>query len=227
MRYSLSIISILVFSSLSAQKKGQSIAGQKWSASFTGAFISLPQFNMGIQPGVEYRFNERFSLLTETTIRIGRKTDPDSNTINKQYFRVQPELRYFSKKKRQGRENYTGLRLSWANRRFENKNGLYLFNHQTDSGYRYDRAKINSPVVTVSLQAGTVFRLGNSMGLDFFMGMGARFINTDYTDVVNPVKTSRVRAPDGPHFDASYDAEGNVTWFHFNTGFRFIYHFRQ
>ncbi len=225
MRQFLFIISLFSFSSLAAQRRFAT--EEKLSASLTAAFISLPQFNMGIQPGIIYRFNDRFSLSTETTIRLGRKTDPDSNTINKQYFRVQPELRYFSKKNRKGRENYTGLRLSWASRKFEDKNGFYMFNHQTDSGYSYNRAKINSPVMTVSLQAGTIFRLGHSMGLDFFMGMGARFITTHYTDVVNPVRSKQERAPDGPHFDASYSAEGSVTWFHFNTGFRFIYHFGQ
>ncbi|HEV7781591.1 MAG TPA: hypothetical protein VGO58_10005 [Chitinophagaceae bacterium] len=151
MRQFLFIMSLFSFSSLTAQRRFAT--EEKWSASLTGAFISLPEFNAGIQPGVGYRFNDRLSLLTEITIRIGNKTAKDSAAIDKKYFRIQPELRYYFQSKRRKREDYAGLRLSWATRKFEKVNGFYTADAKTDAGYFMtgQRSTVRSPLHRSSL----------------------------------------------------------------------------
>ncbi len=219
------VFGLLVFSSLS----GQEVKPEgKWSASLTGAFIPLPEFNFGVQPGLEYRFTNRLSLLTEITIRIGNSADKDAEAINKKYFRIQPEVRYNFYSKKRNRNDYAGLRMSWATRKFDDINrGFYATSRSGDDGFYYDQAKITSPVITSSLQVGTVFPAGTKVSVDMFLGLGVRFITTDYTDVVNAFAGVRTRPADGrPVFYASYSYEDQLTWFHMNAGIRGIYHFR-
>ena len=228
MRHALMIISCFVFSSVNAQDTRRFVTEEKWSASLTGAIIPLPEFNAGIQPGIWYRFSERISFSTEVTLRLGKDTDHDSSGINRKYFRIQPELRYMFPAKKSKWESYLGLRLSWATRKFERMDGFYALNDQREIGFYYDRAKLNSPVTTASLQGGTIIPFGSDIALDLFMGFGARFIKTTYSDIVNPVSGTRPpRSVTGPYFFSSYSIEGNLTWFHLNTGFRLIYHFGQ
>jgi len=201
----------------------------KWAASLTGAFIPLPEFNAGIQPGLVYRFNDRFSLLTEVTIRVGNKADKDSEAVDKKYFRIQPELRYRISALKSKNNIYAGFRCSYSIRRFADvNNGFYSINDpRGDDGYYYDRARISSPVFTTSLQAGTILSAGKKLSIDIFAGIGARFIKTTYTDVLNPVKGLRAKPADGPVFYASYSYNGSLTWFHLNAGLRLLYHFGQ
>jgi hypothetical protein len=221
------ILFILFFPAplLAQQSKQES----KWAASITGAFIPLPGFNAGIQPGLVYRFNDRFSLLTEITIRVGNKADRDSEAVDKKYFRIQPELRYRISALKSKNNVYAGFRCSYSIRQFADvNNGFYSINDpRGDDGYYYDKARISSPVLTTSLQAGTIFSAGKKLSIDLFTGIGARFIQTTYTDVLNPVKGVRSKPADGPVFYASYSYNGSLTWFHLDAGVRLIYHFGQ
>lgn len=218
------VVILLIFStSILAQKAEEE---KKWSASITGAIIPLPEINVGIQPGLAYQFNDRYALSTEVTIRLGNKDDKNLEAINKQYFRVQPELRYYLKSKKRKRKDYTGLRLSYASRKFEDiTKGFYANKFPGNNGIFYDRAKINSPVFTTSIQYGTDLPINKNFSFDFFLGMGIRSIRTTYTDVINPIPGVRSRPADGPSLYASYSYNGKVLWFHFNSGFRFKWHF--
>ena len=211
-------------SSLQAQKIKQD---DKWAASLTGAIIPLPEFNAGIQPGIQYKLSDRFSLSTEITIRVGNKADKDSEAVDKKYFRIQPELRYHFPFKKRKNNMYAGLRLSYAIRKFADVNkGFYSTQSPGgEEGYYYDKAKINSPVFTSSVQLGTIVSSQKKLSADVFMGIGARFITTKYTDIVNPVSGIRIRPTDGPQFYASYSVNGSVTWLHVNAGLRLVYHF--
>lgn len=214
---------LLMHSSLKAQKP----AGQ-WFATLTGAFVPLPEFNVGIQPGLGYRLSDRFSILTEVTIRLGNKADKDSEAVGKQFFRVQPELRYHLSGKKRKQDTYAGFRCSYSIRKFADMNkGFYATEFPGDEGFYYDYAKISSPVITTSLQFGSLFPAGKKISIDIFAGVGARFIKTEYSDIINPVAGIRPHAPDGPAFYASYSYQDNITWLHLNGGLRFVYHFRE
>ena len=200
----------------------------KWSVTLTGAFIPVPGGNFGIQPGVEYRFNERLSLLTEVTIRVGNKNVPDSQALNKKYFKIKPQLRYNFSKMKDGSKYYIGLQGSYSIRKFSiARYGFYYDKLPGDSVYFFDVAKVNSPVTTISIQFGTIISPEKKLSVDIFVGIGGRFINTEYTDIEKLRKGIRSRPADGPAFAASYSYFGHVTWLHLNAGLRFIYHFSQ
>ena len=214
-------ILLIFYSSLTAQSEKKQ-AG--WAAAVSGALIAISQPGLAIQPGIEYRFNDRYSLLGEITIPVNRKSSKDSSELDKKYFRVQTELRYslFSKSKKS--HMYAGLRASRSGRKFINQNSFYFDNRSTDSGYYYNRASINSPVTTFSLQFGTIFSK-KRFAVDLFAGIGARFIHTAISNIENPVRSRIPKAADGPSFTASYSYAGSVTMLHLNGGIRLMWRF--
>ena len=113
---------LLFSSSLLAQKPGTQ---KGWAVTLTGALIPISQPGLGIQPGVEYRFNDRYSLLAEITIPANHKNSKDSSELNKQYLRIKSEIRYRFVSSRKNNYLYTGLQASTASRKFINRNSFY------------------------------------------------------------------------------------------------------
>ncbi|MGH2553378.1 MAG: hypothetical protein ACRDEB_06650, partial [Chitinophagaceae bacterium] len=179
------IIFLLFFFHTSITAQSDSLQ-KGWAITFSGALIPISQPGLGIQPGAEYRFNEKLSLLAEIAIPVNKKDSKDSTELNKKYWRVKSELRFSLPGKSKRSHVYTGLQFASSSRKFINQDGLYFDDRKSDSGYYYSKASINSPVTTVSLQIGTILSFSNArLALDFFAGIGARFINTRINDVVN------------------------------------------
>jgi hypothetical protein len=209
---------------LNAQKATQE---NKWAVSLSGALIPLPVQDFGIQPGVAYKINNRLSVLTELTFRVGKKDNPDSEALDKRYFRIRSGLRYNLSGKRKILNPYIGLQCSYAFRKFTDvKYGFYYDDLPGDSVYFYDKAEINSPVATLSFQWGALLYLGEKFSLDLFTGAGLRFINTTYSNVENPVKGFR-EIPRDEIFITAYKYSGSVVRPHLEAGVRLIYHFHH
>ena len=196
----------------------------KWSVSFTPAIVQSPDFHYAVQPGVEYEFNNRLSLLTEFAVPVGKNNQ--LNYSNSKYFRIKPELRYNLSPSKRGIRTYVGLQASYTFRSWQNNGGTYFDKSvYSDSATRYDGAKINSPIFTWSFQFGTPMSLGRNLDMDIFMGLGMRMIFTNYTDVQNAVKgaystpTCRML----PAINYAYGIDGTVNRFHSNFGVRFLY----
>ena len=220
------IFIFLLFMSIASY--AQTDSTQKgWAITFTGTTIPIGQPGLGIQPGVEYRFNERWCLLSEIVIRANKTNSKDSSTLDKHYLKVKSELRYnFFSKIGRWSHDYISFQLSLASRKFINTEGFYYDNHHTDSVYYYTKAAINSPIKIASVQFGSIITEGR-FAADAFIGIGIRFIQTTITDVKNPLRSTKQTNTDGLHFTASYSYAGNITRFHFNAGVRFMWHFYQ
>ena len=93
MRVANIIILCLAMVPLIAQAQ-QTTAG-RWAITVTPALIPMPSGGqLGVQPGFEFRFRDRFSWLNEVTFQTGKKQHVDSAALNKRYFRVKSEVRY-------------------------------------------------------------------------------------------------------------------------------------
>jgi hypothetical protein len=215
------LLSIFLYTSLAAQTEKKN---KGWAAMLSGALIPISQPGLGIQPGVVYRFNDRLSVLAEITIPINKKNSKDSSELNKQYHRYKTELRYnfFSKNKKN--HTYAGLQFSSASRRFINQNSFYYRERKDDSVYFYDKASINSPITTMSVQFGSIITIGK-FGVDVFAGAGARFLHTNITNIENQISGVRNRSGGGLSFTASYSYAGNISMFHLNGGIRLLWYF--
>jgi hypothetical protein len=199
----------------------------KWSVSFTPAVFMSSGFKYAFQPGIEYNFTDRLSLLTEVAFTTGRSKDLSYS--NSKFFRIKPELRYYSPQSKHGLRSYIGIQLSYVYRRWENVSGGCYFDKKTyaDSVTGYDKATINSPVLTSSIQTGTPFSFGDHFGMDIFMGMGVRMIFTRYSNVENATKDDYLlpKCKIIPAPDPAWSVNGTVKRFHCNFGLRFLYRF--
>lgn len=220
MRKFIFILFLLFSASLQAQKSGEQ---KGFAATLTGALIPISQPGLGIQPGAEYRFNDRISLLAEIAIPVNKKNSKDSSELNKQYLRIKSEIRYSLLSKSKKNHLYAGFQVSSSSRRFINQNGFIYDKQGADSVTYYNKASVNSPVRTVSVQFGSVITNGQ-FAVDIFAGIGARFIHTTISDVEIPVRGVILRA-DGLRLTASYSYAGNATMLLLNGGVRFMWHF--
>ena len=218
----------LLLLSLTSRAQKKEPVGSRWSATLTGAITSLPGANIGIQPGVGYRITKHFATLTEFTIPTGARLNKDETVTNTKFFRIQEEVRYCFSQKRHSGYTYTGIRFSYSTRKFHDPDqGFYSSSQNDNDGFFYDAANVSSPVFTTSFQFGTLFFINDNFGLDFFCGLGGRFSNTHYADVINKTPGTRIRPVDGSNIYASYSFEGKGSYVHVNTGFRLLWRFGQ
>ncbi|MBC7873904.1 MAG: hypothetical protein H7Y01_07910, partial [Ferruginibacter sp.] len=192
-----------------------------WTVTLTGALIPAGPTALGIQPGAEYKFNDRLSLLSEITFKAFPRNS--GSLQDRHYMRFKSELRwhFFTRKKRAFHE-YAGFQAAYSFRRFINSSGYYYENQERDSVIFFDKAKIKSPIATFALQVGTIIADGRFV-VDVFMGFGARIVQTTPSDVSNPRKG--IVIPRAFYRVAAYNYAGTVVQFHFNTGIRFMWHF--
>jgi len=198
----------------------------KWAVSFSPAIVQSPGIHYGFQPGVEYRFNDRLSLLTEFAFTMQHK---DPSFSHNKFFRVKPELRYALQEKKRGLNCYAGLQASYSFRKWDDISGGCYFNEKMwpDSTTSYDRAAINSSILSFSIQFGTPFSFSEHFSMDVFMGLGMRMIFTHYSNVENAVKNPYTRPTCiiFPHPDPAWYVNGTVKRLHSNLGIRFFYRF--
>ena len=223
--FTYSLILLMVIPGISSAQK-KTVQG-KWTATFTPALIPLPtggQF--GIQPGVEYSINPWLSILTEVTFQTGKNQHNDSIALDKRYLRIKPELRYHFLGRDNRISNYVSLQASYSFRSFSNKNaGYYYDNFSHDSVFAFDEAHIYSPITTFSLQYGIILSDGKRMAADLFAGMGVRFVNTTFKDVINLRLEPNSGSSDTYTSAASYQKKGRLSEMYFNAGVRFMFRF--
>lgn len=210
---------IIFFATVAAAQKGT------WSITHTPALIELPNIRYGLQLGGAYDFSSRMQLLTELTVASGK---PDEASITEsRYFRIKPELRYFIARESTPLRGYVGVQLSFASRGWSNSSsGIYNEgSFSNDSVVSYSSAKIRSPFVAATTQAGVVLKLSKLFSLDGFIGLGAKSVFTSYTSVTNAQKelalVPKCRIMFRP--DPAWWVDGTLTRFQFNTGLRLIY----
>lgn len=206
----------------SAQQKKQAVE-KRWSISVSPGIVPVPGKPGSVQPGIEFFFNAQFSLLNEIGLQTAKNNDFDSTALNKKYFKYKAELRYYIG------ENtirpYFGLQFTTAKRKFNvGKPNKYYELFQDDSIYTYDKASINSPIVTATVQFGISFRVVTDFYFDLSTGYGARFVDTEYTSLVNLQKNRNVGFFNIKPI-SSYRYTGKLTRSQFNLGLRFSYRF--
>jgi hypothetical protein len=199
----------------------------KWGTSFTPALVQSPTIHYGAQAGAEYRINDRLSVLTEIAFATGNHQD--SSSRNSKYFRIKPELRYHLFETRRGYKVYTGVQISYSFRKWNDLNGGCYFNKKLypDTLITYNKASINSPILTSSLQLGTLVPISDHFYIDLFIGMGIRMIFTKYSGIENASKDlyNQPVCKIVPAPDPAYWVNGTVSRFHSNFGIRLLYRF--
>ncbi|MGB3006929.1 MAG: hypothetical protein WBC06_10485 [Chitinophagaceae bacterium] len=199
---------------------------KRLAISFSPGTVPLPGNPLSLQPGIEFFFTPRISLLNEIGLQTMRNSDLDSTALNKRYFKYKAEARYyFFSNDKKGFNPYLGLQFTTANRKFDvGKTYRYYDTFQDDSVYSYSRASINSSVKTMVLQLGGTIRIFKNFYSELYIGYGARFVNTMYYSVENLQKIRNVGFFNIKPI-SSFRYIGKVTGTQLNLGFRISYRF--
>jgi hypothetical protein len=194
--------------------------------SFSPGIVPLPGNPLAINPGIEFFFTHRISLLNEIALQTGKNNNHDSTALNKRYFKYKAEARYyFFAQDKDIITTFLGVQFSHANRKFDiGKASEYYDRSQHDSIYAFTRASVSSPVNTLTLQIGGTARIANNFYFELSMGCGLRFINTTYSSLVNP-KTIEDQGFINIRPLSSYRYTGKDTRWQLNLGVRVSYRF--
>ncbi len=213
------VIILLIPASLLAQKEIE----KRWVLSFSPGIVPLPGKPLSLQPGVEFFFNAKFSLLNEISLQTGKNKDVDSTAVDKRYFKYKTESRFYITKNKDAIRPYLGLQFTTAKRKFDvNKSDRYYETFQHDSVYIYNKASINSPVKTGTLQLGIASRVYKDFYLDISIGCGFRYVNTEYSSLINLQKIRNVGFFNVRPI-SSYRCIGQLTRLQLNPGFKILY----
>ena len=171
-------------------------------------------------------FSPRLAFLSEITFSAGRRSEADSSFSDRRYLRIKPGLRYYFRDTSSTFNGYVGLEFSYSTRKFTSRNDYYYAHLPGDSVVYYDRARVNSPIITTSAQLGVVIAVNRRLKMDWFMGAGVRSIRTSYNELLNPVIGERSRERGGIQVHlplSSYYIQGNVVRLQVTVGVRILY----
>jgi hypothetical protein len=186
------------------------------SATFSLPVIPGPNFDIGIQPGIQLNFPwQSVAWVTELAIKVAHPDKPDVQ--DHKYFRVKSELKYFTAEKPRKSPFFVAFEVAYARRSFTNLDGGYYFTSpkNKETAFYYDAAKIRSPIFTAAFKAGWDIFLSHRLRLDMSSGLGFRHINTSFSDLVNLREDnfeSGFRL-----FTPAYRFKGSLSRLHFTT----------
>ncbi|MEO5561845.1 MAG: DUF3575 domain-containing protein [Chitinophagaceae bacterium] len=200
---------------------------QKWGVSFTPAVVPAPSINYAFQAGVEYRFTEKLSLLTE--FAFVPHYSNSQRAADRKYFRIKPELRYIFHHEKQRFQEYFALQVSYAFRHFRDiDGGSYFDGNRVDTiATTFTGAIVNSPISTACIQYGVDFLAASNLYIELFTALGVRNINTKYDSVINPAIAPHYITRDKIFLvpDPAWQYNTSVYRAQFNLGVRLLYRF--
>jgi hypothetical protein len=139
------------------------------------ATITLTAFpySIGVQPGFQFRMGGNFDVLTEGAFASTKRAG-DYNRLK--IIKLVSELKYYSAKPFAGR--YYSFQAGYISRRFTESDTGWYFKDTATIGY--SSAGIRSNISFVSLKLGREINPGAKVFLDFFVGLGVRYVQTSY-----------------------------------------------
>jgi hypothetical protein len=190
------------------------------------AILNLEDLTLGVQPGIKYDINQRWSVLTEVVLRTARHSTPDFRQSH--YLRVAVETKRFFKFRENDINPYLSGQLAVAARNWKDENQGAYYKRKDTVFYNYQRASIKSPVFTVTGKFGAEIFIVKRWALDGFIGLGVRLVATRYqAENVFTAPIVRQRETGGPIKigpDPAYWFNQNILRFHFTTGLRIQYY---
>jgi hypothetical protein len=151
-----------------------------FSISASPVVLYLPGLASGVQTGVHYYFKEHWSASSELAFPFSQHED--SSQMNPKYVRISIELKYFKRKHSNKSSSYVSISSFIIRRSFEVQRGGVYYKERDTVSYQYNRAKVSSPVFTITPKLGFEINL-NRIKIDMFAGAGLRIIATSYKNV--------------------------------------------
>lgn len=206
-----------------ASKKNNS--AKRWTGGIALGITPLPDNQVSLLPSIEYFINDKFSVYNDVALQLNKNYHADSAVMNKKYLRYKAEFRYYFSTSKGYLYPFVGIQFTTATRKFDiGKPGKYYDRHANDSAWFFEKASVNSPFTTTSLQLGLTRRLVEELFLEGSIGYGVKFINTKYDPVTN-LRKDEVHGFFNIKPAASYRYIGKTTQSHFTFLMRLCYRF--
>ncbi len=173
-------------------------------------------FSIGIQPGFQFRVGNKCDMLTEGTFAATKKVGNYYDRLN--IIKLVSEVKYYPQKAFAGR--YYSFQAGYISRKFTANDTGWYFKDTATIGY--SSARIRSNVSFVSVKLGREINPGKKIFLDFFIGLGARYVCTVYEANDTYAMPDFLDKRDGIIELAGYswEDEGGIVKFHGTAGFR-------
>jgi hypothetical protein len=216
------LISALLFVNLSAHAQQDSFLLQRISVVISPALLSSYNIVAGLQTGVQYRFNEKWSGVSEIAFPVQNSNSLRIESVR--YLRIGAEIKRFGNNNMRRHKRYFSLQTRYAFRRWQEVSDDYYYERKIlDSVVFYDKANIKTPVLSMALKLGLEFHLGRRFMIDWFSGAGARTIFTTYKKVEGARRELKPLRARGGFVISAVDYNYTVTRFHYVSGFRLGY----
>jgi hypothetical protein len=168
-----------------------------------------------VQGGVQYRLSKKWSLLAEAAFPTFHPKNTAYDEIT--YWRAGIEI-----KRRVGTINSTKTYLSLQNnylfrKLVDKQQALYYTKTQT---FSYQNAVIQTPVLSSALKLGVELPAGKRTLVDGFIGMGLRFVFTDYEAEKTFLTSTEPRKQDFFKFEDAWLFNYTLTRLHITAGLR-------
>ena len=185
------------------------------------ALLPLSNVELGLQSGVQY-VGKKWGVNADYTIPLHK---PSDNFAAVHYTRLGLQAKRYLKPEN-GVSLYVSLQSTYALRNFTDTNGGRFFRRDAYDRFTYSKARIRSPIFTLSANVGVEVLLGKRFLLDVALGVGVRAIYTEYTQVENELPQDQALFGHvGPISAYRYDK--TVTRLHLAPGFRAGYILKQ
>jgi len=165
--FSLCVLSTNFSLAQKSQKKGDS--KQEYAATISA--VVFP-YDIGLQPGFQFQWGKRHSLLTEAGVAWGNRQRGQYQ--KRQSFKLASELKCYSKRTS---TRYFSWQVGYIQRNFDDRDSGWYFK---DSAIGYSNARIKSPVFFTAIKWGEEIVCGEKYFIDIFFGLGARYVHTAY-----------------------------------------------
>jgi hypothetical protein len=221
MRTALSLLFCLCFIHETFAQNQSDAIDQKYA--ITMSAIIFP-YKAGIQPGVQVRLGKRFGLMSDLGVTFSGRGNNQYGKMH--FFKLASELKYYPGHSVNGR--YFSLQAGYMHREFQANDSGWYWRKDSSNASGYTSARINSPLLFTAVKLGREMKIGERFLLDVFLGIGARYIRTNY-DAKNVYTMGRFADKRDTIFDwagYSWEHEGNQVKFHATAGLRIGYYFR-
>ncbi|HTM93140.1 MAG TPA: DUF3575 domain-containing protein [Flavisolibacter sp.] len=180
-------------------------------------------YKSGIQPGFQIKLGKQFGLMSDFGFALSDKGNNRYNEMH--FFKLASELKYYSRHSVNGR--YFSLQAGYVHREFQANDSGWYWRKDSSDATGYGSALVNSPVFFGAVKLGREMKIGEKFLLDFFLGIGARYIRTTYhVQGIHPIKLGGVRDDIFELAGYSWEHEGEQLKLHATAGVRVGCYFR-
>lgn len=194
----------------------------KTSSSFhygNGSYVNLNVVSLldvklpTIQPGYEYKFNDRLGLEVAIGIPVAGRGDRKTDSTYHNFYKIRSSLKYYIKK-----DFFIGPEVFYTREHYARYDEVYYLG-KTGGAYSSDYTVNKKAVVGIDFKAGFDIELGKKMYLEYFSGAGFRFVTIKLPVNINPHPLAYY-----PHTAyQSVDIVGTKTTPHLTVGFKLVY----